>query len=91
MDFNHIQTNYNYLLKTKGGTFSTVADWDSKNRVMTQFSNSRPNFDAILDPGLYYFHRMRIAITEKGFQKLNPQLRIKMATITSPRVSCLHW
>lgn len=44
MDFNHIQTNYNYLLKTKEGKFSTVADWDSKNRVMTKFSNTRHNF-----------------------------------------------
>lgn len=44
MDFSHIQTNYSYLLKTKGGTFRTVADWDSKNRVMTQFSNTWPDF-----------------------------------------------
>ena len=42
MSFNHILTNYNYLLKTKGETFSTIANWDVKNRVLydTVFKHS---------------------------------------------------
>ena len=39
--FNHILTNYNYLLKTKEETLCTRADWDSMNRVTTRFSNTQ--------------------------------------------------